>query len=527
MLRALALLLLVLSLACSLTLAPATQAKAAPAPEEKSADGPERSGPAKTGDEDLADDVVVTSHTLKTPAGTLTYTAEAGTLVVRDDSGKDETAARFFYTAYFLDKADPGERPVTFAFNGGPGSSSVWLHLGALGPKVVALGPNGELPPPPARLENNPLTWLAFTDLVFIDPVGTGYSRETDQSKVSHWGVSQDVGSVARFIRLLITRKSRWLSPKYLVGESYGCARAASLASYLQEHYSLDLNGVLLISPALDFATLAPDKNNITPYALLLPSYAAAARINGRGGELSDPLDAVDPEFMREVEEYSLGEYLSLLARGDAVSQEERQALIAKTAELTGLDQDLVEQYEARIPPWVFFKGLLRDQRLILGRMDTTMCGIDPNPDWPWPSYDPALDPYMGAYAATLNDYIRTGLEYENDLPYKVLSPEVLGRWDWSSGLDGGQGYVNTAEDLKDAMTLNPYLKVLVAAGYYDLATPYMATRYSLDHMGLDERLLNNLELVLLKAGHMAYHHQTEKEALYKAVKAFYTPVEP
>ncbi|GAA3118357.1 S10 family peptidase [Nonomuraea salmonea] len=370
-----------------------------------------------------ADNLVTSSHTL--PSGQA-YTATAGTMVLREEVTTDGTfeglrpKAEVFITAYTLDGADPGSRPVTFAFNGGPGSSSVWLHLGVLGPRRVVMGDAGALLPPPYGLVDNEESLLRVSDLVFIDPVSTGFSRAAQGEKAEPYhGFTGDLESVGEVIRLWTTRNGRWMSPKFLAGESYGTVRAAGLAEHLQSRYGMYLNGVMLISSVLDFITGEFNEGNDLAYALYLPTYAAIAHHHGLHGDR--PL----ADVLREAEEYADRDYLWALARGNRLTAEDRAAAVAKVAGLTGLSTDYVDRVDLRIEHIRFFTEVLRHRRQVVGRLDGRFTGWDPDAGREHFAADPSMDAIMGPYSAALNHYLRTDLGYANDLPYEVLTSRV------------------------------------------------------------------------------------------------------
>lgn len=486
-------------------------AEAAPS-DEGSEDGSEEDEA-----EDEADDAdhVVTQHALSVAGRELAYTARAGTIGLAEETG--EPRARVFFVAYTLDgSSDPAERPITFCFNGGPGSSSVWLHLGTIGPRRVELSPEGWAPPPPYRAVDNEQTWLAFTDLVFVDPVTTGYSRPAEgESGSGFHGVDQDVESVAEFIRLYTTRYQRWASPKYLAGESYGTTRAAGLAGHLQDRHGMYLNGIVLISSILNFQTARFDEGNDLPYPLFLPTYAATAWYHGRlAPDLQDLRALLD-----EVEAFALGEYTAALALGDALEGERRRALVNRLARYTGLSPEYVERTDLRIDIARFVKELLRDQGRTVGRLDSRFQGIDRDAAGEGYEYDPSYSAILGPFTAVMNHYVRAELGYESDLPYEILTGRVR---PWDYGSKGDNRYLNVAETLRSAMTRNPHLRVYVASGYYDLATPYFATLHTFHHLGLDATLRGNVVHGLFESGHMMYIHDPSRAALRQDVAGFY-----
>lgn len=460
-------------------------------------------------------DLVSTQHSITLDGAELAYTATAGLMPMRDESG--ELMATIFHIAYTLDGVeDPSQRPVTFVFNGGPGSSSVWLHMGALGPVRVLMTDEGEALPPPATIVESEGTWLGATDLVFIDPVGTGYSRPAeghDQSEFS--GLDEDAASVGEFIRLWITQNERWLSPKFLAGESYGTTRAAALARHLQSRHDLYINGVILISSILDFQTARFDVGNDLPYALFLPTYTATAWKHGR---LPRDLQNDLQRALRESETFALGDYWTALAKGDGLSEEDQNAIARQLARLTGLDEDFVRQANLRIEIGRFCKELRRDERLTVGRLDSRFTGVDADAAGERYEYDPSMAAISGPYAAALNDYVRRDLEFESDLPYEILTGRVH-PWRWGSESD--QGYANVAADLRRAITQNPHLQVHIASGYYDLATPYFATEYTVSHLGLEPQHRGNISISYYESGHMMYIHKPSLIKLREQAVAF------
>jgi len=453
-------------------------------------------------------EAVVTVHEVVVGKEPIAYEATAGTLPLRAGDGK--VRARVFHVAYARKGADPKTRPVTFVFNGGPGSSSVWLHLGALGPRRVRLDDEGEPLRPPGKLVDNDESWLDLTDLVFIDPIGTGYSRPAEGVKQSEFsGLREDTDSVADFIRLWTTRNGRWASPKYLAGESYGTTRAASLSGRLQDRYGMYLNGIVLVSAVLNFQTIRYGTGNDLPYALYLPGYAATAWYHGRleGDELA--------AILREVEEFALSDYLTALAQGDALPAERRAEIARRVARYTGLSAAFVEASNLRIRLGRFAKELLRDRRRTVGRLDGRYLGIDRDSAGSSYEYDPSMAAIVGPFSAAFKDYVRTELRYESDAPYDVMGR--VGRWRFPEGR-----YVEVAETLRRAMTKNRKLKVLVASGYYDLATPYFAADYTVRHLGLDPALRGNVRVRHYEAGHMMYVRKESRRKLKRDVAAFY-----
>jgi len=457
----------------------------------------------------VQDKLIETKHRVTLNGETIAYTVTTGTIVLKQESEKDGASegekpkATFFFVAYTRDEvADVGARPITFSFNGGPGSSSVWLHLGALGPRRVVMTERGDLPPPPYKLVANEFSLLDVSDLVFIDPVGTGYSRAVagEKDKEFH-AFKKDIESVGDFIRLYTTRYGRWLSPKFLIGESYGTTRAAGLSGYLQERHGLYLNGIMLVSSILDFSTADFQPGHDLPYILFLPTYAATAWYHQK---LDAALQADLQKTLREVEVFALDEYARALLQGDALPDQDRARIAQKLARYTGLTTEYIERANLRLEIFHFTKELLRAERRTVGRLDSRFKGIDR--DWTGATLenDPSYTNIIGPYTAALYDYVRRELKFESDLPYEVLSLKVNQQWSFD---EHENRYVSVADTLRAAMNINPHLKILVANGYYDLATPYYATQYTFNHLNLDPSLRGNVAMTYYEAGHMMYIH--------------------
>lgn len=465
-----------------------------------------------------------TSHAVIINGEEIRYQATAGRLILKaeDEKAGEKPKAAIFFVAYTRERpAGIGEtdyaaaRPLTFAFNGGPGSSSVWLHLGLLGPRRVVLEEDGRPLPPPYRLVDNAFSLLDKTDLVFIDPVTTGFSRAVpgEADKQFH-GFKPDIESVGEFIRLYLSRSHRWASPRYLIGESYGTTRAAGLAGHLQERHGLYLNGIMLISVVLNFMTVRFAPGNDLPYMLFLPTYAATAHYHGR---LGPDVPAELPALLAEVEAFAMNEYALALLRGDALPAEERAAIAARLARYTGLSADYIARTNLRVDIHRFTKELLRDQRRTTGRLDSRFTGIDRDAAGEYAEFDPSYALIQGPYTGLFNDYVRRELAFESDLPYEILSDRVQ---PWSFD-DHQNTYVNVGETLRSAMSMNPHLRVFVANGYYDLATPYLATRYTFDHLELDESRRANITTTYYEAGHMMYIHDPSLAQLRADLEAF------
>jgi carboxypeptidase C (cathepsin A) len=460
---------------------------------------------------DPRDDLTVTHHEITAGGAPLSYTVTAGRMVLRKEQQADDAfeghqaTAEVFVVAYTADRAaeaDAADRPVTFAFNGGPGSASVWLHLGLLGPRRVLMGDAGALLPPPYGLADNEQTLLRHSDLVFIDPVSTGFSRAVTGGKPADFhGFAGDIESVGEVIRLWTTRNDRWMSPKYLCGESYGTTRAAGLAQHLQERYGMYLNGLILISCFLDGATTVFTSGNDEAFACYLPTYAAIAHYHGQHGDR--PLR----EVLDEAEDYAARDYPWALARGSRLSAAERAAHVARVAALTGLTEDYVDRVNLRPEHIRYFTELLRSRRRTVGRLDGRFTGwSDDYGREHWTS-DPSIDAITGPYATALNHYVRGELEYHSDLPYEVLTSRVQ-PWSYKE-FEAAHLYV--ADKLAAAMRANPHLRVHVACGYHDGATPYFAAEHTFAHLAIPPELAANIEFSYFEAGHMMYVHEPSR----------------
>ncbi len=457
----------------------------------------------------------VTHHTLSLGSRKIAYTATAGTYLLRDEEAKAK--ASVFFVAYTLDGGgDPGRRPVTFAFNGGPGAAAVWLHLGAFGPKRVDMSEEGMPLPPPGRLVDNDLTLLPETDLVFIDPVSTGFSRPvTGEDGSQFHGVEEDVQAVGEFIRQWLARNGRFASPKYLAGESYGTARAAALSFYLQERFGIYPSGLILISVVLNWQNQEFSHGNDLPYMIYLPSYAATAYYHGKlSPELSKDLGAT----LTEVERFALGDYALALLAGNRLPPERRREIATRVARYTGLDPAYVEASDLRIGLERFMKELLRKEGRTVGRLDSRFLGWDRDGVSEKPDFDPALVGVMIGYVDLLNDYLRRDLGYQSDAVYEFLSQRV---WPWSFD-DWENRFVNVGEHLRQAMVRNPSLKVLVATGYYDFATPYFDAYQTFATLGLPPALDGNVEIVPFESGHMMYVRRTDHAKLTEAIRRLF-----
>jgi carboxypeptidase C (cathepsin A) len=456
-----------------------------------------------------------TKHQLNLNGQVINYTATTGYLLLREENGKPK--GKFFFVAYTKDGVtDPATRPVTFAFNGGPGSASVWLHMGALGPKRIEMTDFGAATKPPYKVVDNEYSWLDLTDLVFIDPVMTGYSRPAEGFEKKEFnGFVEDIETVGGFIYLYTSRYERWNSPKFLAGESYGTTRAAGLSGHLQDRYGMYLNGIVLISSILNFETAEFDRGNELPFVLFLPTYSAMAWYHKK----------LAPEFadlkslLKEVEIFALGEYNNALMKGDKLSPDERKGIVDKLSRYTGLSKDYLEKTNLRIQDSRFTKELLRSEGKTVGRLDGRFTGFDYDDAGQSAEFDPSYNAGIyGPFTMAVHDHIRRTLNYENDIPYEILTGRAH---PWSFANVQNQ-YLNVAETLRNAMTKNKDLKVLICNGYYDMATPYFATDYTINHMFLDSSLRGNITSKFYEAGHMVYIHKPSLIQLKKDITEFY-----
>lgn len=454
------------------------------------------------------DQLVTTAHSIQTESGELSYTVTTGRVVLREEVITDgkfdghQAKAEMFITAYTLDSAIISDRPVTFAFNGGPGSSSVWLHLGLLGPRRVVSGDVDTMVAPPFGLTDNAETLLSHTDLVFIDPVSTGYSRTISggEPKKFH-GFGPDRDSVGELIRLWTSRNGRWLSPKFLAGESYGTTRAAALASHLSDRYGMAMNGVILISSVLDMGSVFFTDGNDLPYVTFLPTYAALAHYHGMIPDRSQQ------EVLAAAEALAERDYPWALSRGARLPEAERADMVGRLSAVTGLSADYIDRADLRIEHQHFFAELLRHRGLATGRLDGRFTAVPKNRNASTLESDPSYDAIRGPYSAAANHYLRVELGYEVDLPYEILTDKV---WPWSYS-DFENRAVSVAQELATAIRTNPFLKVHVAFGYQDGATPYYAAEHVLAQLNIPESLRENISRKYYQAGHMMYVHEESR----------------
>lgn len=477
---------------------------------EKREDGKDASPP-----DVVLKDTAVTQHKVTIAGKEIAYTATAGKMMIKDDKGKDR--ASVFFIAYTLDGVEGrSTRPVTFAFNGGPGSASVWLHLGVLGPRRIDFDEEGVAAGPPYKIKDNDLSILDITDIVLIDPVSTGYSRAANEAKPGEFhGYQEDIQSVGDFIWSYVTHKERWSSPKFLLGESYGTTRAAGLSGHLQDRYGMYLNGLVLVSVVLDFQTLRFGIGNDLPYILFLPTYAATA---WHHKQLDDDVQNLKlEELVAEVEVFALKDYALALLQGSELSDGERQRIIKRMARYTGLSETFIDQSDLRISMSAFGKELLRDEGKTVGRFDSRYLGIDRTRAGDHYDYDPSKAALFGPFGSAINQYLREELEVESTDKYMVFGD--IGRWNYSQFTGR---YVNIGETLRGAMTENQNLRVFCANGYYDLATPHFATEYTFNHLGLHESLRKNVTMEYYEAGHMMYVHHPSHVKFRRDMVKFY-----
>lgn len=477
-----------------------------------------------------------TEHTLTLPDRQLSYTATAGWQVLFE---QEKPIAEMFHVAYLAQSNETAPRPLTFVFNGGPGAASAYLHMGALGPQRIYFGANGSLPKPPVRLVDNMESWLSFTDLVFIDPIGTGFSRslppvkedadqsgekartEADPAKDNEfWEVERDLKALGEFIQRFLSRQKRWLSPVFIAGESYGGFRVARLARKLQQEFGVGLSGAILISPALEFSLLGGNDYNLTSWATLLPSLAAAAAYHDRA---QSPESANLQTQMATAEQFARKTLIPLLAMGDTLTSEERQTAYQQLAALIGLPLALVERQAGRIDIEVFARELLRHQQRIVGLYDASITAIDPFPDrTTYEGIDPTLDGLDRLFTGAINSHLRDTLSVDTDLRYELLNFDTFKAWKFDLKGDFKQGFVGSVDDLRVGMTLNPHMQVYITHGFFDLVTPYFASNHLADLMKLDPEIRPNLTLKHFKGGHMFYTWDESRQQWFAEMQAFY-----
>ena len=455
--------------------------------------------------------VSVTRHSGTFGGQRVAYTATAGETYLKDKDGTPKAA--IFSTAYVKDGRDPN-RPVTFLFNGGPGSGSVWLHMGAFGPKRVAIPSDArDDGGPPYPILDNPDSLLDVTDIVFIDPVGTGFSHALGKTDPKdYWGVTADAKAVAEFIRLWLGQNGRWNAPKYLGGESYGTTRSAAVVNELEGAFNdVSLNGILLISTILDFGAQATVPGNEMPYMLFLPSMAAAAHFHGKVAD-PPPLDS----FVAEARQFAIGDYASALLKGQALQGEERADIRRRLARYTGLSEQFLEAANLRVTDGRFYKELLRDRGLTVGRLDARYTGRDYDNAGEEPDNDPSFYGIDAGYTAAVNSWIRDGLRFDTERQYVTIGS--VGDWDWNIGGGDAKYYRSVAPYIGKAMRENSGLRVFVGQGYFDFATPFFAAEYSLSRAGFPT---GRIEYRYYGSGHMMYVRDDDRAALSRDIRNF------
>ena len=496
---------------------PTAASREAPPPPTRPSRGSGVTGPGPAIGGEVNETPVVTHHTITVGGKTLSYSAKVGQMPLKNSSG--ETEAHIFYMAYTLDGvSNTAKRSLTFCFNGGPGSASLWVHMGGMGPRSPVLKPNGTMPAPPYRIKDNQDTWLDMTDLVFIDPVGTGYSRAKNVEIARRMnGVQGDIQSVGEFMRLYVADNNRELSPLFIAGESYGTFRAAGLAGYLIDR-GLAFNGVVLIGTTLNLETIWSRSDDLV-YELELPTYAADAWYHKK---VATDLQKKDLKpFLKEVEDFSTGEYSLALNKGDRLSAAERKAVTEKLVRYTGLDAAYIEQSNLRYDVQHFTRQLLRDKNETIGRYDGRLTGASSLNTGETSEFDPSSTEITPPFTAVFTSYLRTELNYKTDMYYYPSG----GVQPWDYGVQNGFG--DTTSLLRNALTKNPYMKVLVAAAYFDLATPFYAVDYTFNHMGLNPDMHKRISWAYFQSGHMLYIDSDSHAKLHHDVATFMSSALP
>jgi carboxypeptidase C (cathepsin A) len=505
---------LALSALCA-ALAFAPNALAEGQPQPRYPDGPPpQVAPSQSGEHETASQLPppsTTHHTISLDGEEVHYSAKAATLLLRSARGANE--AEIFYVAYTREPKDTN-RPITFVFNGGPGAASAYLHLGAIGPKIVDTSVKGEVLGPPPHLIANDASWVDFTDLVFVDPVGTGYSQVGEgKSEKDYWGVEQDTDALAEFIRLYLIEAERMASPVFLTGESYGGFRAATITRKLQKSGGISPSGLVLVSPALEFALLYGEDYDPLPWALALPSFAAV-NLESQGVRGRELL----AEHLKEAERFALNDYLVALASG---TEEGGRKASATVAQLTGLPLELVEQHHARIYPSLFIKEFARKHSQLLSRYDGSVGGPDPSPASAWPrGPDPVLDSTVPLWTTAFVQYAQEELAYKTEAPYRLLNRDVRGKWDFGTS-PTRQGYAGVLDDIQEARSSNRALEVFIGTGYTDLITPYLTPTYLISQL---EPLEGARPITIedYAGGHMLYLRHDSRRELAQDVEAMY-----
>jgi len=457
------------------------------------------------------DRVSKTSHVMRLHGSELAYTATAGTVPIRLDDGT--VAARMFFVAYTKDGEDPATRPIAFLFNGGPGSATIWLHMGSFGPKIAKMADEGFQPAPPFELVDNPNSLLDVSDLVFVDAIDTGYSRTTEGvDRTQFHGQDGDIRAFGEFVAEYLRVYGRYPSPKFLIGESYGSIRAAGLAQELQSRHGIELNGVALLSALLTYQTLRPAPNNDVAYAAMIQTYAATAWYHKRlpadlqQKTLKDVVDAART--------FAFGDYMLALTKGNTLTAAERTAMAEQLARFTGLSPEFILQANLRVDSGRYRKELLRDQRLVVGRLDSRFTALDADAAGEVQEFDPSNTALAGPYVATFQDYVRSRLEWDPDMHYRPRG-EVR-PWTYVQN-----SYMDMTDALRQTMAINPFLKVFVICGYYDMATMVGGIEFSMSHLAFDEQITGRVSFAYYEGGHMMYIRPSEHAALTRDTAAF------
>jgi carboxypeptidase C (cathepsin A) len=462
----------------------------------------------------------ITDHSIKLGGQTVPYKAAAATILLKNE--KEEPTALIYYTAYTrTDAKDMTQRPLSFVYNGGPGSASLWLHMGAFGPRRVLTTNADATPPAPYKMTDNSGSLLDRTDLVFIDPVGTGFSHAVGKAQdKDFWGVDSDVKSLAQFITTYVSRNGRWNSPKFLIGESYGTFRSAALSNYLQSHDGMYFNGIVLISSVLDLGTLSFNPGEDMPYVFYVPSYAATAWYHKVLRDRPENLSG----FLDEARTFARTEYAAALMKGSKLSAAEKTDIAKKLSRYTGLDEDYLVKANLRVNLPQFMEQLQRSRGLTTGRLDARFSGLTYNLLAEFADYDPQSAAITGAFTAAFNTYVRDDLKFGQDKSYRAISDNIGENWDWKHRVGpnfGFPGSPNVEGDLIQAMLTNPHLQIEIENGLYDLATPFFATEYTMEHLGLPEKLQKNIHQQYYDAGHMMYLREDDLTKLKNNVASF------
>lgn len=502
-------------LALALTLAIAAPATAQPRPSTPPGGPPESGTSSRARPHEVSgpneEKVAQTSHVMRLDGRELKYTATAATVPIRLDDG--EIAARMFFVAYTKDGEDVGRRPISFLFNGGPGSASVWLHMGSYGPKIAKMADEGFQPPPPYELVDNPYSLLDVSDLVFVDAIDTGYSRVMPgvDNRQFH-GQDGDIRAFGEFVAEYLRVYDRYPSPKFLIGESYGSIRAAGLAQELQSRHGIELNGVALLSALLTYQTLSPGPNNDIAYAAQIQTFAATAWYHKKLP--ADLQGRTIKEVVDEARAFAFGDYVLALTKGNTLTDVERSAMAEKLARYTGLSPNYILLANLRVDSGRFRKELLRDRRLVVGRLDGRFTALDADAAGERQEFDPSNVALAGPYVATFRHYVKHTLKWESDLHYPTSGN--VRPWSYVQNR-----YMDMTDALRQTMAKNPFLKVFVICGYYDMATYVGGIEFNLTHMAYERQIADRVSFGYYEGGHMMYIRPSAHAALKKDTAAF------